>query len=95
MISDIGELIYDQQSIIQKYIANPLLIKGYKWDMRIYVLITKARPLNIHLYWEGIARFSSERYDMGVIKNVFSHLTNSSINKNAANVNIMSGGAFG
>ena len=63
--------------------------------MRIYVLITKARPLTVHLYKEGIARFSTERYDNNVIKNVFSHLTNSSINKNAANVNIMSGGTFG
>lgn len=72
-----------------------MLIKGYKWDMRIYVLITKARPLQIYLYKEGIVRFSSEKYDTSSIKNVYSHLTNSSINKYAANVNIMSGGAFG
>eukprot|EP00347_Sterkiella_histriomuscorum_P012493 403368368 len=95
LISDIGELQYDQQSIIQKYIANPLLIKGYKWDMRIYVLVTQARPLKFYLYKEGIVRFSSEKYDTSTIKNVYSHLTNSSINKFAANVNIMSGGAFG
>lgn len=63
--------------------------------MRIYVLITKARPLQIYLYKEGIVRFSSEKYDTSSIKNVYSHLTNSSINKYAANVNIMSGGAFG
>ena len=63
--------------------------------MRIYVLITKARPLTIHLYKEGIARFTSERYDTHSLKNVFSHLTNTSINKNAANVNIMSGNSHG
>lgn len=95
LISDIGELVYDQQSIIQRYIEKPLLIRGYKWDMRIYVLITKARPLTVHLYKEGIARFSSERYDTRSLKNVYSHLTNTSINKNAPNSNIMSGGTFG
>lgn len=63
--------------------------------MRIYVLITKARPLTIYLYWEGIARFSTERYDNNVIKNVFSHLTNTSINKYGGNTNIMSGGSYG
>jgi tubulin polyglutamylase TTLL2 len=63
--------------------------------MRIYVLITKARPLTVHLYREGIARFSSDRYDTKSLKNVFSHLTNTSINKNAPNANIMSGGTFG
>jgi len=56
--------------------------------MRIYVLITKARPLTIHLYREGIARFSSDRYDTRSLKNVFSHLTNTSINKTAGHVNI-------
>ena len=63
--------------------------------MRIYVLITKAKPLTVHLYKEGIARFSTERYDTKSLKNVYSHLTNTSINKNAPNVNIMSGGSFG
>ena len=51
--------------------------------MRIYVLITQVRPLKVHLYREGIVRFSSERYDKSTLSNVFSHLTNSSINKYA------------
>lgn len=63
--------------------------------MRIYVVITQMRPLKIYLYKEGIVRFSSEKYDTSTIKNVFSHLTNTSINKLAANVNIMSGCNFG
>lgn len=63
--------------------------------MRIYVLITSVRPLKVYLYREGIVRFSSEKYDTSTIGNVFSHLTNSSINKFAANQNIMSGSTFG
>jgi len=95
LITDIGDLYYEQQSIIQKYIANPLLIRGYKWDMRIYVVITKARPLTVHLYKEGLARFSTDKYDTNTIKNVYSHLTNTSINKNSHNVNLMNAGSFG
>ena len=63
--------------------------------MRIYVVVTSVRPLKIYLYKEGIVRFSSEKYDTNTIGNVYSHLTNSSINKYAANVNIMSGCKFG
>ena len=84
IISNMQDLQYDQQSVIQQYIDNPLLIRGTKWDMRIYVLITQVRPLKIYLYKEGIVRFSSERYNTDCLQNVFSHLTNSSINKYAA-----------
>ena len=41
------------------------------------------RPLKLYLFQEGIVRFSSERYDTSSLSNVYSHLTNSSINKYA------------
>lgn len=63
-----------------------MLIRGVKWDMRIYVLITQMRPMKIYLYKEGIVRFSSDRYDMSKIGNQYSHLTNSSINKNSTRI---------
>ena len=55
--------------MLQKYIHNPLLIKGMKWDMRIYVAIPQVRPMKIYLYSEGLVRFSSERYDKSQLKN--------------------------
>jgi tubulin polyglutamylase TTLL2 len=63
------DLKYDQQSVLQKYVHNPMLIKGMKWDMRIYVFIPKVRPLKIYLYKEGLVRFSTERYDTSKLKN--------------------------
>ena len=64
--------------------------------MRIYVMVTKMKPLTILLYKEGIARFSSDRYDTKHLGNLFSHLTNTSINKQACNhQNLMSGAGFG
>ena len=63
--------------------------------MRIYVLVTRMRPLTVHLYREGIARFSSERYDTRSLGNLFSHLTNTSINKLASNrASLLSGAGF-
>ena len=62
--------------------------------MRIYVLITQMRPLKVYLFKEGIVRFSSERYNTDCLSNVFSHLTNSSINKYAA-TNISDGHGSG
>lgn len=41
------------------------------------------RPIKIFLYKEGLVRFGTDRYDNANMKNLFSHLTNSSINKYA------------
>lgn len=54
---------------MQKYIANPLLIGGKKFDMRIYALVTSYSPLTVHLYRNGFARFTHHRYDMDDISN--------------------------
>ena len=65
---------------------NPLLINGFKWDMRIYVLVTSIWPLKIYLYGEGLVRFCTEKYSNKDIDSKFSHLTNTSINKYAPNL---------
>lgn len=84
IINKMEELKYDQQSVLQKYLKNPLLIRGHKWDLRIYALIPQGmRPMNLYLYKEGLVRFSTERYSNRNLNNLFSHLTNSSINKYA------------
>ena len=36
--------------IASHYIADPLLIDGVKFDLRIYVAITSINPLKIYIY---------------------------------------------
>ena len=81
VFKDIKALTYDTSVIVQRYLSNPLLIGEYKWDLRIYVLVTSYHPLTIYLYGEGLARFSTEKFDMTDLSNKFAHLTNTSINK--------------
>lgn len=73
-----------QNCIVQRYISNPLLINGLKFDLRIYVLVTNIAPLTVFVYEEGIVRFSSRKYSLKTkhMKDSFVHLTNTSINKN-------------
>ena len=82
LIDDISEVPDDESFIISRYISNPLLINGLKFDMRIYVAITCIEPLRIYIFDEGLARFATEKYSLSDSKErKFAHLTNYSINK--------------
>lgn len=81
IFEDIKNLTYDSTVIVQKYISDPFLISGYKFDLRIYVCVKSFRPLTIYMHQEGLVRFATEKYDLASLDNLFSHLTNTSINK--------------
>lgn len=68
--------------LLQKYLENPLLYQGRKFDMRIWVLID--HNLNVFLFKEGHLKCSSEAYDVGN-KNQFVHITNYSVQKHSSN----------
>lgn len=63
--------------IIQKYIANPLLIQGRKFDIRAFLLLTSFNG-KFKCYWypEGYIRTSSEEFDLADVSNLAAHLTN-------------------
>ena len=68
--------------VVSKYIPNPLLINGHKFDLRVYVLVTSFDPLRVYVYKEGLTRFATEAYtSTNSKKNRFVHLTNSSLGK--------------
>lgn len=77
-----SEVPIDEPCIISKYIQNPFLINGLKFDLRIYVMVTSMDPWRIYIYNEGLARFAVEQYDPSTSKTgKHAHLTNFSLNK--------------
>jgi tubulin polyglutamylase TTLL5 len=86
LINKLEEVVFSEPIVMQKYIHNPFLLDGYKFDLRIYVLVTSINPLECFIYKEGFARVSTERYcnDVEEINNKFVHLTNYSIQKDSA-----------
>eukprot|EP00347_Sterkiella_histriomuscorum_P016526 403352853 len=73
--------------VVQKYLKNPMLINGHKFDMRIYVLVTSFNPLECFIYKEGLARFSTVPFSLDPQKmtNRLIHLTNYSVQKTQFN----------
>ncbi|BFG03602.1 tubulin polyglutamylase TTLL13P [Drosophila madeirensis] len=83
-----------EKLICQTYIERPLLIDGFKFDLRVYTLITSVDPLRIFVYNEGLARFATHKYvapTLGNSHNVYMHLTNYSLNRRNSNYNVGEG----
>ncbi|KAK6471730.1 putative tubulin polyglutamylase TTLL9 isoform X1 [Huso huso] len=69
--------------VAQRYIENPYLIGGRKFDLRVYVLVTSYVPLKAWLYRDGFARFSLTRFSLSCIDDHYVHLTNVAVQKTA------------
>ena len=82
--------------VISRYIDNPLLIGGKKFDLRLYVLVTSYRPLRVYQYIHGFARFCNVKYtyDADDIDNAYMHLTNVAIQKHNEDYNDKHGGKW-
>lgn len=51
-----------ESTVMQKYIADPLLLEGHKFDFRIYMLIASVNPMILY-YHDGFIRLSLHFYD--------------------------------
>ncbi|KAJ8304722.1 hypothetical protein KUTeg_018305 [Tegillarca granosa] len=75
-----------EHMICQLYMNRPFLIDGFKFDLRIYTLVTSCDPLRIFVFKDGLARFATNRYSEpshNNVDNVYMHLTNYAINKHS------------
>lgn len=67
--------------IVQRYLDEPYLINGHKFDLRVYVLVTSVDPLRVYIHDEGLTRLATSKYSTSSTANKFAHLTNYSVNK--------------
>ncbi|KAI0235683.1 Tubulin polyglutamylase TTLL13P [Lamellibrachia satsuma] len=81
------EIKSHEHMLCQQYISKPFLIDGFKFDLRIYTLVTSCDPLRIFIFKDGLARFATAKYIEPTnhnVNNVYMHLTNYAINKNSS-----------
>lgn len=60
LTNDLSKIQPGEKCIIQKYIPQPYLLDGYKFDLRIYVLLASVDPLVIYIHHDGLARFATK-----------------------------------
>eukprot|EP00927_Polykrikos_kofoidii_P071633 TRINITY_DN67890_c0_g1_i1.p1 TRINITY_DN67890_c0_g1~~TRINITY_DN67890_c0_g1_i1.p1 ORF type:complete len:827 (+),score=102.22 TRINITY_DN67890_c0_g1_i1:349-2481(+) len=85
----------DEILVAQRYIAEPMLLDGLKFDLRLYVLVgavmnreTGALDLRVFLFRDGLVRLCTSAYRAPTLENEDEqrmHLTNYAVNKSSAN----------
>lgn len=76
-----------EHMVVQRYMHKPYLIDGFKFDLRIYVLVNGISPLRVYVYKDGLARFATVKYQSPApsnLNNLCMHLTNYAINKESS-----------
>ena len=53
-------------------LSQPFIIDGFKFDLRIYVVVTSCDPFRIYVYKDGLARFATVKYHEPTGANVVS-----------------------
>ena len=56
LFKNLNDINLNSKCIVQKYILNPLLFKGLKFDLRFYVALISIEPLIIYIYNNGLVR---------------------------------------
>ncbi|XP_053315157.1 protein polyglycylase TTLL10-like [Spea bombifrons] len=75
----ISKGISDQARIVQRYIPNPLLLGGRKFDVRAYMIIASTVPY-IVFFRHGYVRLTCNKYD-SKSTDLIGHLTNQYMQK--------------
>jgi len=66
--------------VVQRYIENPLLLQGRKFDIRAYCLVARTTP-HLWFFHPGYCKVAFEPYDGSALDNRFMHLTNACVQK--------------
>ncbi len=78
LITDISVVEPKPNIILQEYIANPHLLDGYKYTLRVYVAVTSLDPLQAWVFPDGLTKLATQPFtaDRNSLDNLFIHLTN-------------------
>ncbi|CAH8482814.1 unnamed protein product [Dicrocoelium dendriticum] len=72
--------------ICQVYLSKPFVIDGYKFDLRLYILLTSCDPLRMFMFKDGLVRFTTVQYadpNNRNVNNLYMHLTNYALQKHS------------
>lgn len=82
-----GKRLTSEDCVVQRYIEDPYLLDGFKFDLRLYVLLTSVSPSpTAYLHKSGLVRFCTTPYPQELDTDLdrCAYLTNYAVNKRSA-----------
>ncbi|VDL99509.1 unnamed protein product, partial [Schistocephalus solidus] len=61
VVSKLSDVPSRKRLIAQLYLADPFLINGNKFDLRVYVYVSCVDPLQLYIHKTGLVRFASQK----------------------------------
>jgi len=80
LVDDPAEVPMESSWMVQEYLENPHTMRGRKYVLRLYVLVSSVSPFRVYLYHQGFAKLASMPYDEENANNPYSYLTNPDVN---------------
>ena len=76
--------------LAQQYIHDPLLVNGFKFNLRLYIVITSHTPLRAYLWNNGITFVATEVFDINksAMANTAMHIANPLVHLDNKNLHI-------
>ena len=56
-LKDLPVSLENNDVVVQRYLDKPLLLDGFKFDLRVYVVVIGVDPIKAYICDEGLARF--------------------------------------
>jgi hypothetical protein len=83
LVKEFPRVPLGRRIVVQKYVGNPLLINGFKFDLRFYVAVVSLDPLRVYLYDNGYVRIAVNPYEENArnLDVLTAHVTNVGVNK--------------
>ncbi|HSX06062.1 MAG TPA: hypothetical protein VLF69_06380 [Candidatus Saccharimonadales bacterium] len=78
LVTNVDAVKPEQNLVLQEYIANPHLLGGYKYTLRVFALVTSLDPLRAWIFPDGLTKMATQLFttDRASLDNLFIHLTN-------------------
>jgi hypothetical protein len=67
--------------VLQRYVENPLLLDGFKSEVRVYFLVASVAPLRVLWFPEGSIRLAAQRFAATQWDNPLVHVVNTAAGK--------------